>query len=107
MPFGLIRHFDENNSSTGHLYLLRFIDKSLDFRNKFIEEMGKLGVSCNVHYKPLPMHTAYMKLGFDIEKFPNAYKMYENTVSLPLHTCLTNEQIDYIIESTLKLYRAL
>ena len=68
-------------------------------RNEFIRKMAEIGVSTNVHYKPLPMHTAYKKLGFSIEDFPNSYKQYENEVTLPLNTCLSDEDIDYVLQS--------
>ena len=67
--------------------------------------MAELGVSCNVHYKPLPMHTAYKKLGFDIKNYPNAYNRYQNEITLPLHTCLTDEEVDYIIETYIKVLK--
>ena len=66
-------------------------------RNEIIIEMAKRDIACNVHYKPLPMHTAYKKLGFDIKDYPNAYAHFANEISLPLHTCLTDEQVDYVI----------
>ena len=67
-------------------------------RNEIIKKMAQRGVACNVHYKPLPMHTAYKKLGFDIKDYPNAYAFYANEITLPLHTCLTDEEVDCIIE---------
>jgi dTDP-4-amino-4,6-dideoxygalactose transaminase len=72
-------------------------------RNEMIVKMAEMGVACNVHYKPLPMHTAYKNLGFDIKNYPNAYKHYENEITLPLHTRLTDEDVEYIIECYIKV----
>ena len=107
MPFQSLKHFDDENISTGHLYLMRFLEQSSDFRDKFIINMAETGISCNVHYKPLPMLTAYKNLGFCIEDFPNAYKMFENEVSLPLHTCLTDIEAEHVIANTIKIYNEL
>ena len=82
--------------------MMRLQNKSIEERNKFIEAMAQLGVATNVHYKPLPMMTAYKELGFDIADFPNAYAQFANEVTLPLHTKLTDDEIDYIIESVHK-----
>ncbi|NLK38690.1 MAG: hypothetical protein GX303_00375 [Clostridiales bacterium] len=71
-------------------------------RNEIIIKMAERGISCNVHYKPLPMHTAYKKLGFDIKEYPNAYEMFENEITLPLYTTLTDEEICYIIDNYLQ-----
>jgi dTDP-4-amino-4,6-dideoxygalactose transaminase len=100
LPFGMQRlvHFDDISTSSGHLYLLRVPGIGERERNEIIHRMAERGVSCNVHYKPLPMHTAYRDLGFDIKDYPNAYKQYENEITLPLHTCLSDEDIMYIIE---------
>jgi dTDP-4-amino-4,6-dideoxygalactose transaminase len=68
-------------------------------RNEVIVRMAAQGIACNVHYKPLPMHSAYMQLGFSIDDFPNAYAQFVNEITLPLHTCLNNDQVDYIIEN--------
>ena len=94
-----MRHIEADARSSGHLYLLRLDGKSEDDRNAVIGQMAERGVACNVHYKPLPMFTAYRKLGFDISDFPNAYEMYRNEITLPLHTCLTEEQIAYVTDS--------
>ena len=67
--------------------------------------MGERGIACNVHYKPLPMHTAYKKLGFDIANYPNAYKFFENEITLPLHTCLTEEEIEYVIKNFVEVVK--
>lgn len=92
-------HYDENNKSCGHLYLLRLNGKDEAFRNQVIIKMAEKGIATNVHYKPLPMHTAYKDLGFKMEDYPNAFDMYKNEITLPLHTLLTDEDIEYIVES--------
>ncbi len=99
-PFGVkvIPHYDAPNASSGHLYLMRIPGIDSKKRNEIIIRMAELGVACNVHYKPLPMLTAYKNLGFDIADYPNAYHQFENEISLPLHTCLLDEDVDYIIE---------
>lgn len=89
----------DHSNSSGHLYLMRFLDKDEDYRNAFINRMAELGVACNVHYKPLPLLTAYKNLGFDIKNYPNAHNMYHNEVTLPLHTCLSDEDVDYVIKA--------
>lgn len=98
-----LRHFGTDFASSGHLYLVRLTGKSEAYRNGVIEKMAEKGIATNVHYKPLPMHTAYMNLGFDIQDYPNAYYMYQNEISLPLHTLLSDEQIEYIAESLLSV----
>lgn len=96
-------HFTDDYSSSGHLYITRVPGIGEEERNKIIEEMAKAGVACNVHYKPLPLLTAYKNLGFDINNYPNAYKHYKNAITLPLHTKLTDEEIDYVIENYCKI----
>ncbi len=100
-PLGIetLPHYTDSHQSSGHLYLSRIPGISAEQRNEIITKMAERGVACNVHYKPLPMHTAYKNLGFDIKDYPNAYAHFANEVSLPLHTCLTDEQIEYVIES--------
>ena len=100
-PFGIetLEHYTDTYSSSGHLYLTRIPGISLEKRNEIIIKMAEKGVSCNVHYKPLPMLTAYKNLGFDIADYPNAYAHFVNEITLPLHTCLTDEQIEYVITS--------
>ncbi len=93
-----LEHFGCNHSSSGHLYITRIHGINLEQRNEIITEMAQSGVACNVHYKPLPMMTAYKNLGFDIKDFPNAKAFFENEITLPLHTKLTDEDVDYIIE---------
>lgn len=90
-------HEDEYNQTSMHLYLVRIPDFSVEERNRLIELMGEGGVACNVHYKPLPMMTAYKRMGFDIENFPNSYAQYANCLSLPLHSKLEPEDVDYVL----------
>ena len=99
-PLGVesLNHYSGEHISSGHLYIARVPGISDQQRRDIIIKMAELGVSCNVHYKPLPMHTAYKKLGFDIKDYPNAYARYENEITLPLHTCLTDEEVDYVID---------
>ncbi len=94
----VVTHYTSDIVSSGHLYIINLNDKDAEQRNKFIEKMAGLGVATNVHYKPLPMHTGYKKLGFKIEDYPNAYEQFKNVVTLPLHTCLSDEDVDYVIE---------
>lgn len=100
-PLGVktLVHQSDDFKSSGHLYLTRIPGITVEQRNEIIIKMAEAGVSCNVHYKPLPMMTAYKNLGFDIKDYPNAYKQYENEITLPLHTCLTDDDVDYVIES--------
>ena len=92
-------HETDNSKSSGHLYLIRINGIGLDERNEIILKMAERGISTNVHYKPLPLLTAYKNLGFDIEDYPNAYNLFENEISLPLYSKLTNQEVDYIIEN--------
>ena len=93
-----LKHFTPDMSSSGHLYLARLIGKDSTYRNDFIVKMAERGVACNVHYKPLPMHTAYKELGFDIKDYPNADAQFENEVTLPLNTKMTPDDVEYVIE---------
>lgn len=93
----ILEHYTKNSKSSGHLYLVRLIGKDEEHRNKIIQSLAEVGVPTNVHYKPLPMMTAYKNMGFDIKDFPNSYEMYKNEITLPLHTLLTDEQIEYVI----------
>ena len=90
-------HYGEDYSSSGHLYITRLMGRSDEERREVIMKMAEKGIVCNVHYKPLPMMTAYKALGFDIKDYPNAYHLYENEVTLPLHTKLTDEDVEYVI----------
>ena len=98
LPVCLLNHKSENHISSGHLYFVRVNGITEDKRNEIIIKMAEKGVACNVHYKPLPMLTAYKNLGFDIKDYPNAYHQYENEITLPLYSKLTSEEVDYIIE---------
>ena len=92
-------HYTDEKASSGHLYITRVPGIGVDERNEIIVKMAEKGIACNVHYKPLPMFTAYKKLGFDIKDYPNAYALYQNEVTLPLHTLLTDDEVDYIIST--------
>ena len=107
LPVKTLQHFGEGNSSSGHLYLVRVLGINEETRNEIIMEMAKGGIACNVHYKPLPMFTAYKNLGFDIRNFPNAYKQYENEITLPLHTSLSESDINYITSNFIKIIKKL
>ena len=100
-PLGVevLEHYGQKHQSSGHLYLSRIPGITAEQRNEIITKMAERGIACNVHYKPLPMHTAYKNLGFDIKDYPNAYAHFANEISLPLHTCLTDEQVEYVIRN--------
>lgn len=98
-------HYTDNAQSSGHLYLARLTGKSTEYRNEFIIKLAERGIACNVHYKPLPMHTAYKNLGFDIKDYPNAYAQFANEVSLPLNTKMTLEDVEYVIENIKEIYK--
>lgn len=95
----ILNHFDDEHQSSGHLYLVRINNITLEQRNEIIVKMAERGIACNVHYKPLPMLTAYKNLGFDIKDYPNAYDLFVNEVTLPLHTKLSDEDVKYIINN--------
>ena len=99
LPVSVLNHFSDDHSSSGHLYLVRIDGKDVEYRNEVIIKMAERGIACNVHYKPLPMMTAYKNLGFDIKDYPNAYKQYRNEITLPLHTRLSDEDIEYVISN--------
>lgn len=101
VPLGVevLDHYNAEHQSSGHLYMVRIPKLTLEKRNEIIIRMAEEGISCNVHYKPLPMLTAYQKLGFHINDYPNAYDYFKNEITLPLHTRLTEEAIDYVIEN--------
>ena len=98
-PLGIrtLEHYTENHQSSGHLYLTRVPNITLEQRNGIIVKMAERGIPCNVHYKPLPLLTAYRNMGFDIANYPNAYAQFANEITLPLHTQLTDEEVEYII----------
>lgn len=103
----VLNHYpdEEGTSSSGHLYICRLLDKTTEQRNEIIIKMAERGIACNVHYKPLPMMTAYKALGFDIKDYPNAYDIYHNEITLPLHTRLTDEDVEYVIENFVELIK--
>lgn len=103
----ILEHYREDHVSSGHLYLTRLPGKTRQECNEVIIKLAEAGIAANVHYKPLPMMTAYKNLGFDIRNYPNAYHMFENEITLPLHTCLTDEQVDYIISTFRKIVKEL
>lgn len=105
LPVQVLQHYGEDFASSGHLYLVRLEGKDEAYRNEFIRKMAELEVATNVHYKPLPMHTAYKKLGFYIKDYPNAYQMYHNEITLPLHTCLSDEEVEYVLDCFAKVLR--
>ena len=92
-----LNHYGENHESSGHLYLVRIPGISDETRREIIIKLAERGVATNVHYKPLPMMTAYKNLSWDIKDFPNAYAYYENLITLPLHTKLSEEDVDYVV----------
>lgn len=99
----VLNHYNENHSSNCHLYLVRLMGKDIEFRNEVIVKMAERGIACNVHFKPLPMMTAYKNLGFDINDYPNSYNQYKNEITLPLHTNMTDEQVDYVIKNFIEI----
>ncbi|WP_314596543.1 DegT/DnrJ/EryC1/StrS family aminotransferase [uncultured Selenomonas sp.] len=105
LPVEVLPHFTDVAQGSGHLYLVRLLDFDEKKRNLFIEKMAEKGVATNVHYKPLPMHTAYKNLGFDVTAYPNAYAQYANEVTLPLHTSLTDEDVDYVVSVFREVYQ--
>jgi len=102
-----LNHMGEDHCSSHHLYLVRLLGKTREDANKVIEKMAERGIACNVHYKPLPMMTAYKTLGFDIKDYPNAYHLFENEVTLPLHTKLTDEDVEYVITNFVEIVKGL
>lgn len=95
----VLKHYGPDYSSSGHLYLVRLDGKDTDYRNAVIVKMAERGIACNVHYKPLPMMTAYKNMGFDINDYPNAYDQYKNEVTLPLHTHLSDDDVQYVTDN--------
>ena len=107
LPVAVLNHKDADHCGSHHLYLVRLLGKTREETNKVIEQMAERGIACNVHYKPLPMMTAYKALGFDIANYPNAYSLFENEITLPLHTKLSDEDVEYVIENFTSIIRAL
>ena len=107
LPVAVLNHRDADHCSSHHLYLVRLLGKSREETNKVIELMAERGIATNVHYKPLPMMTAYKVLGFDIKDYPNAYHLFENEITFPLHTKLTDEDVNYIISNFVDIVKNL
>ena len=107
LPVAVLNHYGEDHSGRGHLYITRLLGRSDAERRAVIIEMAKRGIACNVHYKPLPMMTAYKALGFDITNYPNAYHLFENEITLPLHTRLSDEDVEYVISNFVEIVKAL
>lgn len=103
----VLDHHGEDHRSSGHLYFVRFIGKDAEFRNKFYDKMKENGIACNVHFKPLPMMTAYKEKGFDIKDFPEAYNMHKNQLTLPMNSVITDEEVDYLLDTFRKVYKEL
>ncbi len=99
LGFEPIKHFTDEYTSNAHLYMVSLTGKDITYRNELIEKLAKLDIAANVHYKPLPLLTAYKNMGFDIADYPNAYAKYSTEITLPLNTCLTDEQVDYVIKA--------
>lgn len=106
-PLGVetLAHYTDTHASSGHLYITRVPGITATQRSEIVLKMAEAEIACNVHYKPLPMHTAYRALGFDIENYPNAYAHFANEISLPLHTCLTDEMVAYVIDKYTRILR--
>lgn len=107
LPVAVLNHYGEDHSGSGHLYITRLLGRSDAERRAVIIEMAKRGIACNVHYKPLPMMTAYKAMGFDIADYPNAFHLFENEVTLPLHTRLTDEDVEYVITNFVDIIKNL
>lgn len=103
----VLNHCDKTHRSSGHLYFVRFLGKDAAFRNRFYDVMKQKGVSCNVHFKPLPMMTAYKQRGFDIIDFPYAYNMHKNQLTLPMNSVITDEEAQYVIDTFIETYKEL
>lgn len=101
----VLNHYDELHQGSGHLYLVRCLDLDVETRNEVIIKMAERGIACNVHYKPLPMMTAYKALGLDIKDYPHAYDLYRNEITLPLHTRLTDDEVEYVISTFVEILK--
>ena len=105
LGINVLEHYTDKYSSSGHLYITRIPGITLEERNEIIIKMAESGIACNVHYNPLPMMTAYKNIGFSIENYPNAYNQFANEITLPLHTKLTDEEVEYVIEQYSRIVR--
>ena len=102
-----LNHKDADHCSSHHLYMVRLVGRTREEANSVIEQMAERGIATNVHYKPLPMMTAYKALGFDIKNYPNAYNMFVNEITLPLNTKMTEEDVEYVIENFVEIVKSL
>ena len=102
-----LNHKDEDHCSSHHLYLVRLLGRTREEANKVIEKMAERGIATNVHYKPLPMMTAYKALGFDINDYPNAFHLFENEITLPLNTRMSDEDVEYVMENFVEIVKSL
>lgn len=107
LPVALMNHKDADHCSSHHLYMVRLLGRSREDANRVIEQMAERGIATNVHYKPLPMMTAYKALGFDIKDYPNAFRLFENEITLPLNTKMTDEMVDYVIDNFVDIVKNL
>ena len=107
LPVAVLNHYGEDFAGSGHLYITRLLGRSDQERRDVIIKMAERGIACNVHYKPLPMMTAYKALGFDIKEFPNAYNLFVNEITLPLHTRLTDDDVEYVISNYVDIIKSL
>ncbi len=107
LPVAVLNHYDEEHQASGHLYITRLLGRTDQERRDVIVKMAERGIACNVHYKPLPMMTAYKALGFDIANYPNAYHLFENEVTLPLHTRLSDEDVEYVVSNFVEIIKSL
>ena len=110
LPVQVLNHYpkdDPSTTSSGHLYITRLLERTMEERNEVIVKMAERGIACNVHYKPLPMMTAYKAMGFDIKDYPNAYDMFHNEVTLPLNTKMTDEMVEYVIKNFVEIVKGI
>ena len=107
LPVAVLNHYGKDFAGSGHLYITRLLGRTDEVRRAVIVKMAERGIACNVHYKPLPMMTAYKALGFDIKDFPNAYNLFVNEVTLPLHTRLTDKDVEYVISNYVDIIKNL
>ena len=107
LPVAVLNHYGEDFAGSGHLYITRLVGRTDQERRDVIVKMAERGIACNVHYKPLPMMTAYKALGFDIKDYPNAFRLFENEITLPLHTRLTDEDVEYVISNYVDIIKSL
>ena len=107
LPVEKLKHYTDAYQSSGHLYIIRLTGKNREQTNEFITKMAELGIATNVHYKPIPLHTGYIDMGMHAVDYPNCVEQFGNEVTLPLHTVLSNEDVEYIIWGVKKIYKEL